>query len=710
MSSNSPFTLTFDTHLAIIQIDEVGEPVNTLKAEFADELSALLHQIEKHSDAKGVVFVSAKANCFIAGADLSMLDSCESAQQAELLACKGHQIFAQIEHFPLPVVAAIHGSCLGGGLELALACHARVATNSEHTRLGLPEVQLGLLPGGGGTQRLPRLIGPMKALDMMLTGKALRPKQALKAGLVDDVVPDSILLQAAEKLALNGKPQRTKPARSLVTKCLETNPIGLGLLFSQARKKLLSKTRGNYPAPERILELVDYGLKMGMPEGLKQEAKYFAELVMSPESQQLREIFFATTAMKKEFADDAPPVTKALVLGGGLMGGGIAHVCAMRAGIPARIKDISNEGIAYALKYSYERLAKKVKQRHMTLAQCSKQMSLLSGALDYSGCRDASIVVEAVFEDIALKQQMVAEVEAHCQAQTIFASNTSSLPIREIAANASRPEQIIGLHYFSPVEKMPLVEVIPHAKTSEATIARTVAFARKQGKTPIVVKDEAGFYVNRILAPYINQAAHLILSGEPIETLDQALVNYGFPLGPMALLDEVGIDVATKISPILEANLGSRFAAPSAFARLIADDRKGKKNQRGFYRYDKPFWRVGNTKQVDPSVYQVLNVEPAEHQHVKKLAELCVLPMLNEAARCLQERVILSARDGDIGAIFGIGFPPFMGGPFRLMDAIGAKSLVKQLQIQVSHYGEAFEPCELLLQMADEERRFHSVG
>lgn len=706
MSTQSPFTLSFQERLAIIQIDEVEEPVNTLKAEFAEELSQQLHQIEKHPEAKGVVLISAKPDCFVAGADISMLDSCETAAQGEALARKGHQIFAQIESFPLPIVAAIHGTCLGGGLELALACHGRVVTDSEKTRLGLPEVQLGLLPGGGGTQRLPRLIGPMKALDMMLTGKQLRAKQALKSGLADDLVPESILLQAAEKLALSGKPKHKKFKRPLMTQFLES-AAGRSILFSQARKKLLAKSRGNYPAAERILELVEYGLKMGREEGLQQEAKYFGELVVSGVSKQLRQIFFATTAMKKEFAEEATPVEKVLVLGGGLMGGGIANVSAIRAGIPTRIKDISNEGISHALKYTYDLLTKRVKRRIITPVQRAKQMNLLSASLDYSGSRDADLVIEAVFEELSLKQQMVADVEAHCAAQTIFASNTSSLPIHQIAEQAQRPEQVIGLHYFSPVDKMPLVEVIPHTGTSEKTIAQTVAFARKQGKTPIVVKDEAGFYVNRILAPYINQAASLVLAGEPIEKIDQALVDYGFPIGPMALLDEVGIDVGAKIAPILEQNLGSRFAAPSAFDSLLADGRKGKKNGKGFYLYSKKLWQ--RHKQVDPSVYQMLGVSPGGigHLPVKQLCDLCVLPMLNEAARCLEEGIIRSARDGDIGAIFGIGFPPFRGGPFRLMDEIGIPALVKRLQGFAIDYGEPFEPCELLVNMASKEQLFY---
>ncbi|MCM2679226.1 fatty acid oxidation complex subunit alpha FadJ [Echinimonas agarilytica] len=706
-TQNSAFSLTFSDGVAIVTMDVIGESVNTLKAEFASQIKGVLTDIKATSDIVGVVIISGKKDSFVAGADISMLDACETAAEAEALALSGHEVFSEIENFHVPVVAAIDGTCLGGGLELAMACHHRIISNNEKTRLGLPEVQLGLLPGGGGTQRLPRLVGATKALDMMLTGKQLRAKQALKAGLVDDVVPASILLREAKVLACKAKPAVRTVKRDLMGKLLETNALGQKVLFDQARKKLLSKTKGNYPAPERIVEVVEFGLNNGMQAGLAKEAKLFSELVMSPESVELRQIFFATTEMKKEFGVEGvepAQVNKAMVLGGGLMGGGIANVTAIKAGIPARIKDISEVGIGHALKYSYDLLQKKVKRRIMTASERDQNMSLLSGTLDYSGVKDVDIVVEAVFEDIQLKHQMVKEVEAHCAEHTIFASNTSSLPISDIAEAASRPENVIGLHYFSPVDKMPLAEVIAHPGTSDETIATTVAFARKQGKTPIVVKDGAGFYVNRILALYMNEAAQLLLSGEPVEKLDKILVKFGFPVGPMTLLDEVGIDVGAKISPILESKLGARFTAPAAFDKLIADDRKGKKNSRGFYQYGA---KKKGPKKVDDTVYATLGVTPAGHLPANRIVELCVMQMLNEAARCLEEGILASARDGDIGAIFGIGFPPFLGGPFRYMDRLGADKVVERLTEFEQQFGERFTPCDLLKSMAKNNESFY---
>lgn len=710
MTTTTSFSLQIrDDQVGVITMDIAGESMNVLKAAFADEISALLAQIKANSQLKGLVFISGKPDSFIAGADISMLDGCKTAEEAQAIGRMGQQMFDQLEQLSIPLVAAIHGPCLGGGLELAMACHARVASNDSKTVLGLPEVQLGLLPGSGGTQRLPRLVGLQKALDMILTGKQLRAVQAKKAGLVDEVVANSILLEAAVKRALKGKPQRGQPKLNLLGKVLERTPFGRNILFSQARKQTLSKTQGNYPAPLKILDVIKTGVDNGMQAGLAAEAKAFGELCMTTESAALRSLFFATTQMKKESgAGDTKPskVRKAAVLGGGLMGGGIANVTATKAGVPVRIKDINEQGISNALKYSYSLLEKKLKRRFISKAEMQKQLLLITGTTDYSGFHDADIVVEAVFEDLALKQQMVADIEQHCSEQTIFASNTSSLPIGQIAAKAARPENVIGLHYFSPVDKMPLVEVIAHEATSAQTIATTVAFARKQGKTPIVVKDGAGFYVNRILALYMNEAANILLEGEPVEKIDKALVKFGFPVGPVTLLDEVGIDVGAKISPILTTELGERFAAPAAFDKLLADGRKGKKTEKGFYLYGKNSKK--GKKLVDDSVYSVLGVTPAPRLNSDEISSRCVVQMLNEAVRCLDEGIIASARDGDIGAIFGIGFPPFLGGPFRYIDQLGAANLVTQLRNLESRFGSRFSPAPLLVTMAGQQQRFYN--
>ncbi|WP_410516214.1 fatty acid oxidation complex subunit alpha FadJ [Pantoea allii] len=701
----SAFTLQMrDDHVGVITIDVPDEKMNTLKAEFAAQIAAIIAQARKNPQLLGLVLISGKPDNFVAGADISMIDRCRNAHEAEALARQGQEVMAAIAALPFPVVAAIHGACLGGGLELALACNTRICSLDDKTRIGLPEVQLGLLPGSGGTQRLPRLIGVQKALPLILTGKNLRAKQAKKLGIVDDAVPQAILLDTAIAQVKKGKFRRAPlPLRDRLLQ----GPVARQALFALVRRETDRKTQGNYPAAQRIIEVVRIGLEQNSQAGYAAEARAFGELAMTPESAALRSLFFASTALKKENGTRAEPrlIQRIGVLGGGLMGGGIASVSAINAGLPVRIKDISLQGINHALQTSWALLGKKVKRRQLSPAQRQQQMARISGGTDYQGFAHRDMVIEAVFEDLALKRQMVADVEAHCQPDTIFASNTSSIPIAEIAATAQRPQNIIGLHYFSPVEKMPLVEVIPHATTSPETLASTVTLARKQGKTPIVVADKPGFYVNRILTPYINEAMRCVVEGEPIDHIDRALVKFGFPVGPVQLLDEVGIDVGSKISPGLQQAYGERFAAPSALDAVIQDGRKGRKNGKGFYLYGSSRFA---RKKVDPAVYSLLKRKPVKKQSGAQIAERCVLMMLNEAVRCLDEQVIRSPRDGDIGAVFGIGFPPFLGGPFHYIDRLGAAEIASRLTRLEQQYGDRFAPCDALLRAAEQQTKFYT--
>ncbi|NVK22821.1 MAG: fatty acid oxidation complex subunit alpha FadJ [Kangiellaceae bacterium] len=719
MTAKNDTTFNLELHddgIAVITIDLPGEAQNVLKPEFAQEIKEIIEPLSQDSSIKGLIIRSGKKGSFIAGADISVLKSVETAEQAEQIARTGQQMFQQLENLKFPVVAAIDGACLGGGLELTLACKGRVATDSPKTKLGLPEVQLGLLPGSGGTQRLPRLIGITPALDMMLTGKQLFPKQALKLGLVDEVVPAANLMKAARKRVTElSKGEQKKAsmgswfsAKGLQKLALETNPIGRNVLFDQAKKQLLKKTRGNYPAPEKILECVEKGVNQGQAAGYAIEAKNFGDLVISSQAKALISIFFATTELKKDSGVDsdaeAATVDKVGVLGGGLMGSGIAYVSADKAGKQVRVKDISEKGINGALNYSWKLINKKLKRRILSDSQAKKIISRLTGSTDYAGFKDCDMVIEAVFEDLKLKHQMVNDVEENCSEKTIFATNTSSIPITDIAQAAKRPEQVVGLHYFSPVEKMPLLEIITTDKTADWVVATCVELGKQQGKTPIVVNDGAGFYVNRILAPYMNEAGLLLSEGVAVEKLDSALVDAGFPVGPITLLDEVGIDVATKVAPILQDAFGERMAPPKAFDKLLEDDRKGRKNGRGFYKYDKA---SKGKKEVDESVYRVLGVEPTKHVDKAEIVERGILLMANEAALCLEEGIIRSARDGDIGAIFGIGFPPFHGGPFRYMDSLGIDKVVERLEYYKNLYGERFTPAPILLKIKDNSETFH---
>lgn len=691
-----------DDGIAVITVDVPGERMNVLQAEMVSEAHALLDTLEGQPSLRGVIFTSGKADNFIAGADVHMLAACETAEAAGDLARAGQRLFDRLAGFKVPVVAAIHGTCLGGGLELAMACHGRVATDHPTTRLGLPEVQLGLLPGSGGTQRLPDLVGLPLALDLMLTGRQLRARQARKRGLVDDLVAPSILLDAARRLISElSKRQRQRRKRPLATRLLENNPLGRRLVYRQSGRTVQAKTHGNYPAPPRIIDAVRTGRERGRQAGLAAEARHFGELAMTPEARALMGLYFATTDLKKDNGTDAEarprPVRRVGVLGGGLMGAGIAYVTSARAETPVRLKDIALEGLNSGMRH----IDGEVRARHQRGAlsdfEARRQRTRVTPTLDYRGFGALDVVIEAVFEDLELKHRMLADVEAHGPEHVIFASNTSSIPISEIAAGARRPERVIGMHYFSPVEKMPLLEVITTEKTDPEVIATTVALGRAQGKTVIVVGDGAGFYVNRILAPYLNEACRLLQEGVAIDHIDRTLVQFGFPVGPFALLDEVGLDISEKVAPILHEAFGERMAPVDVGERMLADGRKGRKSGKGFYRYDRKRGRGGKRgRPVDEEVYRLLGVTPHAGLSADEIIDRTVLPMINEAVRCRDEGIIRCERDGDIGAVFGIGFPPFRGGPFHYLHRCGESNVAARLQALAEAHAPRFTPAPSL--------------
>jgi 3-hydroxyacyl-CoA dehydrogenase/enoyl-CoA hydratase/3-hydroxybutyryl-CoA epimerase len=638
----------------------------------------------------------------------------------------GQEGFARLEALHRdrgkPVVAAIHGPCLGAGMELALACSSRVASNDEKkTQLGQPEVKLGLLPGAGGTQRLPKLIGVAAALDLILTGRSVRPRKALKLGLIDAAVPVGDLLSTARERALleldppphqpetlTDKLKGLMTAAGLQAAALESNPIGLRVLFAQAEKAMLKETKGNYPAPPAALECVRIGLQEGMAAGLEAERKAFGRLIVTPESMALRSIFFATQELKRDTGVDsdaqARPVSRVGVLGGGLMGGGIAAVNTTKARVPSVIKEVDEDGIARGVGYVQKVLDGQVKRRRMLKADAWLAMQRnVQGTTDYADLADADLVIEAVFEDLELKRSVLAEVEAVTGPETVFASNTSSIPISQIAEGSERPANVVGMHYFSPVEKMPLLEIITTPDTADWVTATAVAFGKRQGKTVIVVNDGTGFYTTRILGPYSAEVIYLLEDGATVDEIDQAMVSWGFPVGPVTLSDEVGIDVVAKIGKIMEQAFGDRMKAPPAFEALVGDGRSGRKSGRGFYEYED-----GKKGDVDESVYLVLGVEPRPGTVSQSAIQRRLsLQLINEAIRCLEEGVLRSARDGDIGAVMGLGFPPFRGGPFRWVDQVGPAEVVEQLRELEKEHGSRFAPAPLLVELADGERLFH---
>jgi len=705
-----------DDGVAIIRIDVPGESVNTLRGSFAEELDAAIDAILGDSAIRAVVLASGKPDGFVAGADIKQLLHATSASEVAELSKKGQRALGRLEALDRPVLAAIHGACLGGGLELALACHGRVASTDNKTRLGLPEVQLGLLPALGGTQRLPKLVGAEAALELILTGKQLDARRALRLGLVDEVVPPAILLDVAVKLALGrttgpAKAKSGAKRKALAEALLVKNPLGRAVLFDQAKKKTLAKTHGNYPAAERILEVVRLGLSRGMSAGLGAESAAFGELAMSAEARELMGIFFAQNELKKDrgVADasiEARRVKRVAVLGAGLMGAGVAYVTAVNGKLPVRLKDRDERSLGRGMQHLNELFVERARTRRMSNFERDREAARITPTTSYDGFDGVDVVIEAVFEDLALKKTVLADTLANGGKNLIFASNTSSLPIGKIAEGSVAPERVVGMHYFSPVPKMPLLEIITTPQTAPWVTATAVELGKKQGKTVIVVRDGAGFYTSRILGPYLNEASFLLAEGVPVEAIDAALVRWGFPVGPVTLLDEVGIDVGAKVGKILHDAFGPRMAPPPSVERLIEDQRFGRKNGRGFYDYGS---KKKGKREVDGSVYAVLGVEPKAGVPAVDIAERCVLQFVNEAVYCLGEGILRSARDGDIGAVFGLGFPPFRGGPFRYIDAVGAVELVRRMERHEKAHGERFRPAPLLAEYARENRKFYAT-
>jgi len=714
------FRVEEEEGVAVVLVDVAGESVNTLSPEVGAELRALVARLERDPRVKALVFLSGKKEGFVAGAKIEMLQSVRSAAEAEALARAGQKGFDELERLGKPVVAAIHGACLGGGLEWALACHWRIATDDPKTQLGQPEVQLGVIPGAGGTQRLPRLVGIAAALDIILAGKSVKARKALALGLVDEVVPAPMLRPVAVRRAAElaaGTLRRKAPAgvkrfaahgvaATLQQMLLEENALGRRLLFREARRKLLAKTGGHYPAPEKALRAVQAGYEHGFERGLEVEARLFGELAVSDVARRLMEIFFATTALKKDTGVDdrsvkPRPVERLGVLGGGLMGGGIAAVSA-NAGLGVRIRERDDASAGRALAGVRGFFEERVRRRSIGKLDLQQAMRLVTATTDWSGFERVDLLVEAVFEDLALKQEMVRAFEAVNPAG-IFASNTSSIPIAQIAQASRRPESVLGMHYFSPVPKMPLLEIVVTPRTAPEVTATAVAVGKRQGKTVIVVNDGPGFYTSRILTPYMNEAAQILVEGARIEEIDRALVEWGFPVGPMTLLDEVGIDVGQKVGKVMSQAFGDRLHAPETLGALVAQGRLGRKSQKGLFRY-----RGGKKGGVDEAVYDLLPGGRARKAFERtEIAERVVLQMVNEAARCLGEGVLRSARDGDVGAVFGLGFPPFRGGPFRWADAAGARSVLARLEKLQEAHGPRFAPAPLFGELGRTGARFH---
>lgn len=692
----SALQITEKNNTTYITFDLPNEKVNKLSTSVMKELKSTLEKL-KTSNTKMVVFKSGKPKIFIAGADIEEIKALKTEADVDYAVSEGQNIFNMIEDLPMPTMALIHGACAGGGCELILACDYRIATDDSSTRIGLPETQLGILPGFGGCVRLPRVVGLQAALDVILAGKLLNAKKAQKIGLVDSVVHPNLLESFSEKeiqkIISGGSKKRYKKfkARGLVGGLLE-GPLK-SVVFSKAKSATLKATKGHYPAPIAALEVIQktYGQTDGQSnreKALKIERDYFIKCAVTDISKNLIHVFYLTEMVRKSSGVanqnvKAKTVKNLGVLGAGTMGGGIAYVAADK-GIGVRVKDISHEANTKALKHAFDLWKKLVKKKVIDSYQFSQKTSLVSTGLDFSGFKNLDLTIEAIVEDMGIKQKVIGETAKNMRDDAIIATNTSSLSVTEMSKGHPRPEFFAGMHFFSPVHKMPLVEVIRGEKTSDETIATVFELSKKMGKMPVVVKDGPGFLVNRLLLPYMAEAAFLLAEGMDIKTVDKAYVyEFGMPMGPFELMDSVGLDVCVKVLKIFKKAFPDRVQISEVMEKLESNKKRlGQKTNLGFYKYDS----TGRKLEVDETVYAELGLKnPTNPYNSQECIERGVFAMINECCIALDtDKIVDTPNEVDLAMIMGTGFPPFRGGLTKYADSVGAKYVSERL----AHYAQ----------------------
>ncbi|KHD87914.1 MAG: fatty oxidation complex subunit alpha [Bdellovibrio sp. ArHS] len=716
MSIQESIKIVPQGEIAVVVFDLVGEKVNKFSTPVMMRLKEVLEELKK-SSYKAVIFKSAKPKIFIAGADIEEIKSMTTKEQFEAAVKGGQDIMNMVEDLPMPTMAAVNGACMGGGCEFILSCDYRIASEDSSTKIGLPEIQLGILPGFGGTQRMPRVMGLQAALDIILAGKSVNSKKALKSGLVDKVVHPNLLdeqaIKWAKEIIAGGAKKRRKKfqPQGAVNKVLE-GALGRGIVFKKAREGVLKATKGHYPAPLKALEVIQKTYGMSDREaGMRIEREGFCELGITDISKNLIHVFYLTEMVKKQNGvpgvDVKPRDVKSMgILGAGTMGGGIAYVAADK-GVQVRMKDLNTDALGKGLKHASDLWMKLLKRKSIDKYQYQQKMDMVSVTTDYSGFKNLDVVVEAIVEDMGIKQKVIGECAGQMRPDAIIATNTSSLSVTEMSKGHPRPEYFAGMHFFNPVNKMPLVEVIRGEKTSDETIATIFELTKKMGKMPVVVKDGPGFLVNRLLLPYMGEAAFLLQEGMSIETVDKAYVKeFGMPMGPFELMDEVGLDVCIKVLKIFKKSFGERIEMAACMEALEKSGRLGRKNGKGFYHYSED----GKRGDVDQSIYGALGLgQPTNPYDSKECIERGVFAMVNECSLALvEDRIVETPHEVDLAMIMGTGFPPFRGGLLKYTDTVGTQYVADQLAMYASSRKAArLKPSTPLTNMAKTNRKFY---
>lgn len=689
--------------IAVLTLDRPNSSANVFDVATLHELDAHLATLEARADLQGLVIVTAKPKVFIAGADLNSFARATPEQLGEIVDL-GHRVFTRLEQLKIPSAAAIHGACLGGGCELALACDWRAASLDPATKIGLPETQLGILPAWGGSVRLPRLLGLPAALGLILPGKQVAAVPALKQGLVDDTAHPEYLEAAARRLLARGKRPAPRPAGWMNSALLRP------LVVRRARQGVLAKTRGHYPAPLKALEVCVGALGRPLAAGLALERAAFVALVKTPECRSLMSIFFLQERAKKLSAGAADgagrAVARVAVVGAGVMGAGIAQWTAAR-GWPVLLQDIGPAPLAKGLAAAAKIFRDATKRRVFTAAAAAAGYHRITPVSTAVPLDRVDLVIEAAVEQLELKRKIFQDLERRAGPGTVLATNTSALSIDAIADGLADPGRVVGIHFFNPVHRMQLVELVRGARTSPAALDTALRFVKALGKLPVLVKDSPGFLVNRILLPYMVESVRLFHEGCAVERLDRLMLEFGMPMGPLRLIDEVGLDVAQHVATDLQNRLAKPVPINDTLTRLIAKGWLGKKSGCGFYLFST---KPGAKEAVNPEVAFVQTAGLGAKQDDATLRDRMVLVMVNEAARCLEEGVVGAPEDVDFGMIFGTGWAPFRGGPLRHADAVGVAEVVRRLEALARDVAPHFAPCDRLRALARTGETFYPAA